>query len=250
MWMIASDIDGTLTGDVAALEMLAQAVVGFRRGGGRFVLVTGRSYGQTLHGLAEEGLPMPDAVITQVGTEIYLPPFLPDAAPLASWDARLRAEFDRQEACAFVDSGAGWVLQGGAGNTPLKASWWYQGTADPEAAAAAVVAAVAASGRPYRVVWSSGQDLDILPASAGKARAVEHVAQHFGVSQSACVVAGDTGNDLDMIGHFPHAVVVANARSELLDWARAHPRPGLHVATADHAAGVLEGLRALGVPLA
>lgn len=252
MWTIASDIDGTLTGDDQALSRLAGRIALFQAQGGVFVLITGRSYGQVLMGLVDEGLPMPDAIITQVGTEIYLPPFSLDAQPVASWREKLEAEFNRQQAVAFIEHQADWSLQGGRGNTALKASWWYQGRASAQDAAQRVMDAVADSGLPYRVVWSSGRDLDILPRSAGKSHALEHLLSILKRSQDSCVVAGDTGNDLDMIAHFKHAIVVANAQTELQEYARSQSRSGLIVASLPHAAGVEQGLDVLGVlaPLA
>ncbi|MCH2486819.1 MAG: HAD family hydrolase, partial [Erythrobacter sp.] len=57
------------------------------------------------------------------------------------------------------------------------------------------------------------------------------------------IVAGDSGNDSDMIQACPRSVVVANCEEELRVLGRRH---GSFMATRPHAAGVLEGLIAHG----
>ena len=240
-WTIGSDIDGTLTGDDAALRRLVDRLAEFRRAGGMFVLVTGRSYGEVLCGLVDEGLPMPDAIITQVGTEIYLPPFVPECESMPEWSATLAQSFTHQQAVDLVEPDGQWALQPGKANTPFKASWWYVGRGDAHAAAQRVAARVdQAPG--YRVIWSSGRDLDILPAVAGKGRALRFLLQHWQRDPDSCVVAGDTGNDIDMIGSFSHGIVVANAQAELLNFGRERNGDQVFMASHPYAAGVEQGL--------
>jgi len=65
----------------------------------------------------------------------------------------------------------------------------------------------------------------------------------LGWTLADCVAAGDSGNDADMLAACGHAIVVGNASDEL---ASLPARPGLRRTSAHHAAGVLEGLAALG----
>lgn len=60
----------------------------------------------------------------------------------------------------------------------------------------------------------------------------------------ACIAAGDSGNDVDMLDACGHAIVVGNAGHELADLAE---RDGLMRVTAHHANGVMEGLEKLGL---
>lgn len=240
-WTIGSDIDGTLTGDAVALQRLAGRIAAFRAAGGKFALVTGRSYGEVLCGLVDEGLPMADAIITQVGTEIYLPPFVPDQSPLAAWSTQLQQAFTHQRAVDFVEPDGQWVLQSGKANTALKASWWYVGRGDPDAAAQRVAARVAEH-PDYRMIWSSGRDLDILPATAGKGCALRFLVEYWQRDADACVVAGDTGNDINMIEAFSRGIVVANAQAELLRFGRERNGDTVFMASHPYAAGVEQGL--------
>jgi len=57
------------------------------------------------------------------------------------------------------------------------------------------------------------------------------------------VVAGDSGNDRDMLTGATPAIVVGNHAQELADLAE---QPDIYFARAPHAAGILEGLEARG----
>jgi len=61
----------------------------------------------------------------------------------------------------------------------------------------------------------------VFPRRAGKGKALEFVLQKLGVKPSACIVAGDSGNDLTMFKvNGVRGTVVANAQGELLDYYR------------------------------
>lgn len=87
-------------------------------------------------------------------------------------------------------------------------------------------------------------DFDILPPNAGKDSAALFLAETLGVPRPRLVVAGDSGNDLDLFRVGGCAIAVANARRELLT---ARPAGTSYHATRPHAAGVLEGLYHFGV---
>ncbi|MBN1589329.1 MAG: hypothetical protein JW888_07425 [Pirellulales bacterium] len=82
-WTFASDIDGTLTGDRESLDRLAVRLRRMRSTGDLYLIFsTGRRLDQVIEGLTVEGLPEPDAVLCQVGTEIYLAPLTRTSKPL------------------------------------------------------------------------------------------------------------------------------------------------------------------------
>lgn len=248
-WVLATDIDHTLTGDDAALDALRQRLDALRREDNLFlVLATGRRLAQVLDGFEREGLPQADALIAQVGTEIYLPPFKPGMAPLAAWEARLKQVFSRRQALAFVHGVEGATLQPEMYNTALKVSVYLDQAPDPDAAAETVRRRIAAAGMTatYRVVWSSGRDLDIIPAAAGKAKAITYLLHYLELDAEKVVVAGDSGNDLSMMRAFPRGIVVANAQPEL-QRLREEAREGLFFARAGYAGGVAQGLRHFGI---
>lgn len=247
-WIVASDIDGTLTGDDAALQSLREQIGLKRRGGDLFFIVsTGRRYPHVRSGLASEGLPEPDAIVCQVGTEIYEAPFTEDATPLASWHDHQRRQYSADEALAFFDGIPGLRVQPALYNTDLKMSAYLDDCPDPDAAAAEVQRRALAKGDRYQVVYSSGRDLDVLPAAAGKGNAIRFLAEHKGFDPDKVIVAGDTGNDIGMFERFERGIVVANAQPELIDYARSRTDSSFFIATRPFAAGVAEGLSHYGV---
>lgn len=247
-WILASDIDNTLTGDDEALAQLAQRLQGLREAGRLFlILSTGRRLVQVLDGFDGEGLPQGDAIISQVGTEIYLPPFTAGMDPLSEWQERLKADFSRQEAEAFLEGIDGLTMQPAKYNTPLKVSCYLDEAPDPGAAARQIEQRVRAAGKEnvYQVIWSSGRDLDIIPAAAGKGKAIHFLLSYLDLEAGHVIVAGDSGNDRTMFEEFDCGIIVANAQPELKalpvgeedDHYRAENR---------YAAGVMEGLRHFG----
>ncbi|WP_010639084.1 MULTISPECIES: HAD-IIB family hydrolase [Acidithiobacillus] len=57
--------------------------------------------------------------------------------------------------------------------------------------------------------------LDILPSSASKLHAIEFLGQQCAYPQERTVFAGDSGNDLEVLGSHIHSVLVANAHQEV-----------------------------------
>lgn len=247
-WTFASDIDNTLTGDRAALDRLAQRLVQMRNAEELFLIYsTGRRLAQIVSGIAEEGLPEPDAVICQVGTEIYLPPFHDERQPLEDWRERLLAQYSRDEALLFLEGIEGLQIQPAEFNTELKTSCFLDGCPHPQAAAEEIRRRVEPVGGRFQVTWSSGRDLDILPEAAGKGKAIAFLLELNCMSFDRVIVAGDSGNDATMFEHFRRGVVVANAQPELLSLAEEMKSELIYVSNLPYAAGVEEGLEYFGV---
>lgn len=247
-WILASDVDGTLTGDREALDHLAARLQRLRNDGNLFLIFsTGRHLSQVISGVAHEGLPEPDAVICQVGTEIYLPPYQEESHPLEEWRRRLIAQYRREEALSFLEGIEGLLLQPPEYNTELKTSCYLDRCNEPERAAAEIIRRVEPLSDRYQVVWSSGRDLDILPASSGKGKAIEFLIEFRDMRADQVIVAGDSGNDATMFQHFRRGVVVSNAQPELLQIAKEMDKETVYLASTPHACGVEEGLENYGV---
>jgi len=244
-WLFASDIDNTLTGDLEAMKKLKPQLMNLREIGELFLaLSTGRRLEQVLGGFEHESLPESDAIISQVGTEIYLPPFSEDTPPLKEWETKLLKQFSRQRAVQFLEGIDGLEIQPAKFNTPLKVSCYLDGTPDPDQAANTIKQRVEKSGESnaYQVIWSSGRDLDIIPAAAGKGKAIQFLIDFLELSPQRVIVAGDSGNDRAMFDQFKHGIIVNNAQPELKELAE-DSRPGIYFSQKPYAAGVAEGLR-------
>lgn len=247
-YLLASDIDNTLTGDREALDELAEILSSLRRDNKiTLFLSTGRRLQQVIDGFEEEGIPKGDAVISQVGTEIFLPPFDRNQSPLQEWERKLKEGFSRKQAEEFLAGIEGLEMQPEIFNTALKVSCFLDKTSDPEAAAREIQERVAEHNGDYQVVWSSGKDLDIIPASAGKGKAIAFLIDYLGLRPKTVITAGDSGNDWSMMDEFSRGIVVNNAKPELKSVTSRDAREDFYFAKASYAAGVKEGLEHFGI---
>ena len=124
--------------------------------------------------------------------------------------------------------------------TDGKASFAVPGKDDVER----ILEGLRRSGIDFRSIYSGKSDLDILAPGAGKDAAMRYLAEQLGIPVERTVAAGDSGNDLALFEAAGKAIAVGNARRELLS---SLPRHKTYLAKAHHAAGVEEGLTALGI---
>ena len=232
--LVVCDIDGTLTGDRAAAARFRDWT---EAGHAPWAVATGRSIPEARRVLARWGLQEPRTIIASVGSEVWHA----DAAGRAEMDVAFAAAIARgwdAEAVSEALARAGARPQGRVEQRAFKRS--YLGCA---AEAARLEAVLRAAGLAARVIPSHGRLIDVLPARAGKAAAMRHVAGLMGLTAADCVACGDSGNDADMLAAAGRAVLPANALAELDAL-----RGGHAIRTrAAHAAGVLEGLASLGL---
>jgi len=235
---LVSDIDGTLIGDREALARLLDRL---ERAGWGFGIATGRRLESAVEILEEWRVPPPDVLITAVGAEIH---YGADRVADDLWSRHLdyRWRPDAIRARLLEVAGDRLALQPAAEQRRHKISF----DVDPERPAHL--------GRLRRqlrevdlhanLVFSHGRYLDVLPIRCSKGQAIRWVAQRWGIPLETIVVAGDSGNDRDMLTGETPAIVVGNHAEELADLAE---RPNVHFAGAAHAAGILEGLVAQGL---
>jgi sucrose-phosphate synthase len=131
----------------------------------------------------------------------------------------------------------GFQTNGDAFQTPLKAS--YNVPYDRWTEVAAALQAVG----PAQVVTSGQFDFDVIPVGAGKAAPIGFLADVLQVSPTQVIAAGDSMNDLTMLMAASSRIVVGNADQALIDSTNGQA----YQSRAKFAAGVTEGLQALGV---
>ncbi len=230
--LVACDIDGTLTGDAAGARDFSRWLE--RRPTGQiFAVATGRSISDARFTLADWGLDAPDTLITSVGSEIWR-----------------RTRGDTYRLCnAYAASIAdGWdpkavslALAPFAPQPSHEQRAWKLSFFGTEDDAIAMRDMIASRDLAAQVIASHGRFIDVMPARAGKAAAIAFEAARLGLNPTDCVVAGDSGNDADMLGAFPRAIRPVNALSEL------DAVPGGYRSPLPCAAGVLDGLRHYGI---
>lgn len=236
-FVLVTDIDDTLVGDEEALERL----LAWRKGNAprvAFGVATGRSFPRALEILAAWKVPLPDVLVTAVGTEIR---FASDLKPDRAWESHIRHGWRRDEVVRALSSVAGLKKQPEANDGPYKASWDVVPgrTVDLEA----IRRLLHARGLAARLVFSQGKFLDVLPVRASKGLAVRFLALRLGLPLESFLVAGDSGNDLEMLVGDTMAVVVGNHKPELEEL---RGRDRVYFASAHYAGGILEGIASYG----
>ncbi|MDZ7800390.1 MAG: HAD-IIB family hydrolase [Trueperaceae bacterium] len=234
--MLISDIDGTLVQDEPdpeALEALADAL---RRNDIGFGVASGRSLALVEEAIDSYGLPDPQVIICDVGSEIrYGPSRILDRG----FERHLQARWQR-DAVRDTLLELGLEPQGEEAQTAVKLSFYLE----DEARLTEICEALDARDLRYTLVWSHGRYLDVLPHRAGKGKAVRYVATKWGLDPKRVCVAGDSGNDAEMLRSRFRGIVVGNHASELEPL---RGRRGIRFVDEPHARGVLAGLRAYGL---
>lgn len=233
-WLLVSDIDDTLTGNKTDLNRLWQQLRA-HRDSVMLALNSSRpsaSVDETLSDYFPADFE-PIAIITGLGTEIRV-----GGNWLESWQSQFQDWPDVEVRSLVKDMG--YSAHVDAFQTGGKASFAVPG----EDAAKRVLERLRAAGIDFKSIYSGESDLDILAPAAGKDAAMRHLAQELGVPQSRTVAAGDSGNDLALFEAAGKAIAVGNARRELV---KKMPLEKTYHANAAHAAGVMEGLIALGL---
>lgn len=245
-WCLITDIDGTLIGESDSTLRLRRAVLDAREAlaphGARvhWVIATGRRYDSTCEVLLDEGFALRDfqALITSVGAEVYL---CGEAAPSVAYRTHLsRNGFVRKAVLAALRDLEFLELQKDEEQLEHKVSYFMPDTLETRQRLSSALARL-----PFetQVVLSHDEYLDVVPRHGAKGGAVAHLLDLWGIPRTRAVAAGDSGNDANMLEQDWHGIVVGNGRRQL---GHLSTRSNVYFASAKHAAGVLEGLLALG----
>ncbi|MDX2098720.1 MAG: sucrose-phosphate phosphatase [Leptolyngbyaceae cyanobacterium bins.59] len=243
-FLLITDLDNTLVGDSATLQQLNHWLNVCRRENGvKVVYSTGRSLFSYQELQKKQSLLQPDALITSVGTEIY---YQDAKEPNLTWSNKLNSQWDRDLVVSIAAHFADLVPQPNTEQGALKVSYYLT-----EEAAVEVVPHLETLLQERQVqakiIYSGGQDLDILPVHADKGQAMTFVQEQLGFTATQTVACGDSGNDIALFSMGEErGIIVGNAQPELLRWHQANPSPNHYLAKAACAGGILEGLAHFG----
>jgi mannosylfructose-6-phosphate phosphatase len=235
MKMLVSDMDGTLLGDAPATQVFCNwwRIHGRKA---RLVYTSGRFIDSVAESVREHGLPIPDAIIGGVGTEIL--DCITDQRDL-DWEHGWRVPWDRDTVINALSTFSDLKLQPEVFQSFGKVSYYlHQAVAEQ---LHDIHRAIADCGITPEIIYSSARDLDILPHGVNKGLAAAYLAKRWSIAPSEVVACGDSGNDLSLFRQGFRGIVVANAQEELL----AAVGRDAYRATQPFAAGVVEGLSQL-----
>jgi sucrose-6F-phosphate phosphohydrolase len=234
-WLFVSDVDDTLLGDDEALGRLSAELA---KAAAQLTVVYNSSRPcDSLRAsiAAVPNLMTPDYLIGGMGTQIELGK---TGQRLAAYEHYLQQGWDRQRAAELV-AGLDAAPHEEKFQTPFKVSFDIPGGD----AFRVVKERLAESGLEAKAIFSAGKFLDLIAARAGKGEAIRYLQKQLGVSAERVIVAGDSGNDVEMFVAPFRGIVVANADADL----KRLVGPHIFKATLPHAAGLLQGLRHWGV---
>ena len=230
--LFVSDIDYTLLGDDPALEELS-AILRDKHESLGFGLATGRSIESVKEMLETHTLPTPDIIISSVGSEIYYGADLrvdQGYAQHISYQWKPKKIYDALDKLSFLQR------QEDIAQRPFKISYYMKDSPDN---LAKVHAALSQAKLRCNVIYSHGQFLDILPHRASKGKAIRYLSYKWSLSSSKIAVAGDSGNDEEMLRGQFRGIVVGNYSPELEDLRN---QKYVYFAEGHFAKGVKEGL--------
>jgi sucrose-phosphate synthase len=232
--LLVCDIDNTLIGDREALdEFLVWLDAHHDRMA--FGVATGRVLERALAVLERWGVPRPDVLITAVGSEIHYG--RPDLTMDPNWGRTIGHRWDPKGLRSCLADVPGICLQPARDQREFKLSYFVD--RDEWPGTRGIRRRLKEHGLAANLVFSHHELLDLLPVRASKGRAIQYLARRWGLGMDDVLVAGDSGNDADMLKSGALGVVVSNFSSEL----RAlRGRKGIYFAETSHARGILEGI--------
>lgn len=231
---IFSDVDQTLLGDEDALRLLGETIQRNRKRVS-FGIVSGRRFESVLTVLKKYGLPVPDVLISSLGTRIHYGSNLSEDT---HWNDHIDHDWNRPRILRLLRDRPGLKLQSRSQQSRFKLSFYYD--ADEAPSADEITEILHQHELNANVIVSFGQYLDIVPTRASKGQALRYVALRLDIPLEQILVAGGSGADEDMIRGNTLAVVVANRHDEELSALVDIDR--VYFSEKAHAAGLLDAI--------
>lgn len=230
--LIVTDLDNTLTGDDEALERF-KALIDTHKNIG-FGIATGRRLDSAMQLIEQLGLPQPDLIDTDAGTQLHYGAGL---TPDRSWQKSIGYAWKPDEISKVLSEVEGLYRQDDEHQSEFKISYELDMKVGPSISK--IKTMLREAGVRARVLLSLGMFVDIIPVRGGSDYSMRHVLWKWGFAPEHVLVAGDSGNDVGMLLGRTLGVVVGNHSKELN---RLKNRPRVYFAEASHAAGILEGI--------
>lgn len=229
-----SSLDHNLLGDPQALASFIEALQANRRCV-LFGIATGRRLDSAIKVLKKHRIPMPDVLITSLGTEIH---YAPNLVPDTAWERHIDHLWHSRIIRSVLSDLPGLKLQPKSEQNRFKVSYYIDPQTAPDMQQ--INSLLHQEGQTVNAVLSFGQYLDVVPVRSSKGLALRWVADKRDIPLERILAAGGSGGDEDMMRGNTLAVVVANRHfEELSDLENAEK---IFFATRPCAEGILEAI--------
>jgi len=223
--------------------------------------VTGRHKAMVKKAIKDYALPAPDYAITDVGTRIYHIRGQ-QWQEIEEWGKEIGKDWkgrSHEQLKALFDDVPDLKLQEAAKQNTHKLSYYVDLHVNQEDLLSLMAERLEACAVKASLVWSVDEPeniglLDVLPRNATKVHAIDFLRSRLGYLMSEVVFAGDSGNDLPVLGSTVPSALVANASKEVKETAQRLAQingnlQSFYLATGkdsdmngNYSAGVLEGV--------
>jgi len=231
--ILVTDIDNTLTGNAEARAAFLDALrdAGVNVG---FAVATGRSLPRALEALDERRVPRPDILICATGTAIHYGDRL---TPDRSWAHQIDYHWHPEKVRELLMDREGLTLLEEDPPTPFRLRF-RRACADAPSIQW-IRRALRGEGLRVTATLDHERDLDITPVRASPGLAIRFLSYKWDLPPERFLVAGDSGNDADMLAGETLGVVVQNHTAELRALKN---RPRVYFSDKSHAWGILDGI--------
>lgn len=231
---LITDLDQNLLGNPESLNEFVR-VLQENRKCTTFGIATGRRLDSALKVLKQYHIPLPDFLITSLGTEIY---YNPGLTRDIAWSNHIDHMWRRRAVVNVLSELPGLELQPKPEQSKYKISYYYDAAIAPDVNE--IIHQLHQHDQSVNVVLAFGQYLDIVPVRASKGFALRWFAEMWGIPLEHILAAGGSGADEDMMRGNTLSVVVANRHhEELSELANSED---IYFADKPYAAGILQAI--------
>lgn len=231
--LVMADIDNTLMGNDDAMHDFFN-LIGEAEEHVGFGIATGRRFEDVMELMQANDFPKPEVLITSVGTEIY---YGKNYTLDTSWQKHIDFRWEPDRVREVLSGVEGLYIQGDNEQAKYKISYEVDFAVAPKPAQIRKI--LRENGVRAKCIVSLNMFLDIIPSRAGSGISIRHMAYKWGFPLEHILIAGDSGNDEEMLAGSTLGVVVGNYSPEL-EKLRKYPR--VYFAEQEHAAGIIEGI--------
>ncbi len=230
--VLATDLDGTFLGGDNAKRTKFYTLLEQHRNEVLLIFVTGRSLDLVNNIYTEDsGVPVPDFIISDVGTTVFHGATSEPLAPIQDWIAGQWQNSNNAVKQLLADE-RGLTLQ------PIDPDYRVSYFCTPEGLEPSTLQKLTDAGFDY--IYSDNNFLDVLPRGVAKGTTLLKLLDFLSLDSAQVVTCGDTLNDLSLFQTGLKGIAVGNSEDRLV--AEIQTMPNVYHSQGTGAMGIWEGL--------